>query len=151
MMRDGARELVSALEMLGNLRRYRIRPRCPGRFQTGADASITQRASRRRQPFIEQFAVKVVTEGVVLDWSTVRPGACAGRDDEHALAREPAARGLDRDHVRAERSCDGRRCKLATDDARCAQEIEIVRVKIVNLPVDKAPYAVRNRIDVGRR
>ena len=121
MMRDGARTLLATLEMLSDLGCDDIRAGCPGGFQTGTDSRMAQRASRRRQPLVQELAVEIVPEGVMLGRRPVRPAARTGLDDEHALPSQARAGGFDGLDIGSKRGGDGRSRELAADDTRRGQ------------------------------
>src|SRR5262245_17339535 len=95
VVRDRARKLITALEMLGEFGCEDVKSAAPGSLQPATNTRVTEGPSRHGKPVIKKLAVEVVAEGVKLGKRSVRPSLHTRLDDEHALARQSGARQFD--------------------------------------------------------
>src|SRR5262245_15794856 len=91
VVRDRARQLVAALEVLRQLGGDGVQAAGPCGFQSAADPRMTEPAACRRQSVVEELTVEVVAESVMFTGRPIRPRARTGLDDEHAVPSQACA------------------------------------------------------------
>src|SRR5262249_7537710 len=120
MMRYGAPGFAPTLEVLGSLGGDRIQPTAPGKLEPRANSCMTERASSRSKPVIEELAIEVVSEGVKLSDGSVGPCLLAGCVDKNASARQACAVVFDFRDVASDGRSDGSGREFPPDNACCA-------------------------------